>query len=269
VGLVGGVNTISMNNNPISVILPNYNGVKYLERAIQSFVDQTYSNKQLVIVDGKSQDGSHEVIQRFADVNPETILWLREPDQGLSDAINIGIRHCRGEVIGYLGNDDILYRDILFEVNYHLSLVNYDVIYFDSYDFYVKQNICRLRKPLAREFTRETLLRYGTIVALMNIFFRRHIFNKYQYNTAYKYAMDYEFCLRITQENYLYLYVEKIATITVLDGGITESLSTKQADEIKRAANQYRRPGDAVWFSPKRSLHKRIFQSISDLVNKP
>lgn len=254
----------------ISIVMPNFNGEKYLARAIQSFLSQEYAHKQLIIVDGISTDGSHAIIQQYASTNPQSIVWVREADQGLSDAINIGIAHSQGEMIGYLGNDDILYRGIIDEVAYHCTLIDVDVLYFDAYDYYVGQNRCVLRKPLASEFTRETLLRYGTIVALMNMFFRRRVLEKYKYDRTYKYAMDYELSLRITtQAQYLYLYVEKIATITVLDGGITDKFAQKQGDELVRAAKLYQKHNDDVWFSPKRSLHKRLFRRLYDLINKP
>lgn len=219
---------MAMNNPKISIILPNYNGEKYLEIAINSFLEQSYSNKELVIVDGKSTDGSHDIIRRYVEQH-SNILWVEEIDSGISDASNIGISKCSGDIIGHLGNDDILYKNIFNEIAYHAKLIDFDSIYFDSYVYKIKEKQCYLRKRRTFRVNRINLVKKGNFVSGQNIFFKRHIFNKYKYNTDNKYSMDYELFLDISEENYLHLYVPKIATINIFDGNITGSLSRQQA----------------------------------------
>jgi glycosyltransferase involved in cell wall biosynthesis len=231
---------MAMNNTKISIILPNYNGEKYLELAINSFVEQSYPYKELVIVDGKSTDGSHDIIKRYVEQN-SNILWIKELDSGISNANNIGISKCSGDIIGYLGNDDILYKDIFSEIAYHARLINFDTIYFDSYRHHIQENRCQLLKSRPDALERGSLLIYGNYVPGQNIFFKRHIFDKYKYNTDNKYSMDYELYLDFSEENYLHLYVPEVAVTSIFDGNISNSLRMQQASKSAHIALKHSR----------------------------
>lgn len=226
---------MAMNNPKISIILPNYNGEKYLETAINSFLEQSYSNKELVIVDGKSTDGSHDIIRRYVEQH-SNILWVKEIDSGISDADNIGISKCSGDIIGHLGNDDILYENIFHEIAYHAKLIDFDTLYFDSYRYHIQENWCHLLKSQPHALERINLVKNGNYVPGQNIFFKRHIFNKYKYNIDNKYSMDYELYLDFSEENYLHLYVPKVAVTSIFDGNISSSLRLQQASESAHIA---------------------------------
>lgn len=88
----------------ISVIVPSYNQVRFLERTILSILNQNYPNTEIIIVDGASKDGSVEIIKKY-----ESYLsyWVSEPDKGQSNAINKGFERATGELIGWQNSDDI------------------------------------------------------------------------------------------------------------------------------------------------------------------
>ena len=93
------------NNYPkISIVMPSYNQVQFIERSILSILNQDYPNTELIIVDGGSKDGTVDVIQKYKDA---ITLWISEKDQGQSDALNKGFKHCTGEIYGWLNSDDI------------------------------------------------------------------------------------------------------------------------------------------------------------------
>ena len=86
------MNNLSINNFPkISVIMPSFNSALYISEAIESFLDQSYQVKELIIVDGKSTDNTHEIIQLYLNKH-DNIHWLKEPDTCVTDAINKGIK---------------------------------------------------------------------------------------------------------------------------------------------------------------------------------
>jgi glycosyltransferase involved in cell wall biosynthesis len=228
-----------MTNNPIiSIIMPNLNGQKYLVKSIESFISQDYVNKELIIVDGKSTDSSHQIIEKYSKTYKE-IIWIKEKDKGISDAINIGIDFSSGDIIGFLGSDDILYKGVFDEIAYNNSWCSFDAIYFNSYTHDIKKNKCLLRKCPNMEFTKANILSYGTIVGLQNIFFKRHVYDVYKYDTNNKYSMDYEFYLRISKENYCYLYCDKVATINIFDGNISSDITGGQFDESCEVTKKY------------------------------
>lgn len=93
------------NNYPkISIVMPSYNQAQFIERSILSILNQDYSNTELIIIDGGSDDGTVDIIKKYED---KVTLWISEKDQGQSDALNKGFKHCTGEIYGWLNSDDI------------------------------------------------------------------------------------------------------------------------------------------------------------------
>lgn len=223
----------------ISVILPNFNGGKYLEKAIQSFIDQDYSNKELIIVDGKSTDDSHKVIEKFSS-SYSNIIWIKEQDKGISSAFNIGYKHATGDIIGYLGSDDIIYKGLFTKINYLNSWSSLDAVYFNSYTFYINEKRCILRKCPDLEFNLESLLSYGTIVGWQNIYFKKEIYDKYAIDETNKTCMDYEFYLRVcSNEKLLFVKSDIISTINIFDNNISTDTNGGQMKEAAKVAKKY------------------------------
>ncbi|MBC7569375.1 MAG: glycosyltransferase [Spirosoma sp.] len=91
-----------------TILIPNYNGADYIRRCIESVQGQTYSNYEIVVVDGKSSDSSHVLVDNLSQSDSRIRRVNKPIDTGLSDAINIGIDTARGEYVLWLGNDDYL-----------------------------------------------------------------------------------------------------------------------------------------------------------------
>lgn len=87
----------------LTVITPSLNQAKYLERALRSVLDQGYPDLEYIVMDGGSNDGSVEILQRYDD---RLSHWVSEPDGGQSWAINRAIERSTGEVVAYMNSDD-------------------------------------------------------------------------------------------------------------------------------------------------------------------
>lgn len=92
----------------ISIIIPSYNHELYIADAIQSVVNQTYSNWELIIVDDGSTDDSIAKIKSFKD---ERIYLIEQENQGAHNAINRGLKQAKGEYLAVLNSDDIYEKD--------------------------------------------------------------------------------------------------------------------------------------------------------------
>lgn len=102
----------------ISVITVAKNSKKFLEENILSLKNQSYRNYEHIIIDGASTDGTQKIIQKH---EKDIKYWISEPDQGLYDAMNKGIKKSTGDIIGILNSDDFYYKDALKIVNNYFN----------------------------------------------------------------------------------------------------------------------------------------------------
>lgn len=95
----------------VSIIIATYDALDGLPLSLRSIAEQTYRNRELLIIDGGSTDGTLELIQ---NTDSKIDYWCSEPDEGIYDAFNKGIRHATGEWIYFLGaGDTIADQDVL------------------------------------------------------------------------------------------------------------------------------------------------------------
>lgn len=94
------------NNILISVVTVSYNAVATIEQTLLSVINQTYPNIEYIIIDGGSTDGTVDIIKKYAD---EIVYWISEPDKGIYDAMNKGIKKANGEWINFINAGDSYY----------------------------------------------------------------------------------------------------------------------------------------------------------------
>ncbi len=99
----------------ISVITPVYNGKRFIESCMMNVIEQKCLDVEHIIVDGCSNDGTIESIERYAE-HYEHIRWVSEKDKGQSDAMNKGVAMARGEILSFLNVDDYYEPEALNEV---------------------------------------------------------------------------------------------------------------------------------------------------------
>lgn len=128
-----------------SVILPCFNGSRWIAKAIESIVAQSYKHFELVIVDDGSKDNSKEIIAPYLD--DERIRYIYQNNRGFSAAINRGLRECKGDFIGFIGQDDLWMPNKLeIQIEYLSKHENIALVYSDLYSFDSKEKKMRLLK---------------------------------------------------------------------------------------------------------------------------
>jgi len=199
-----------MNESPlISIITVVLNGEKYLENAIKSVLSQSYRNYEYIIIDGCSADRTIEIIKRHEE---EITFWTSEPDNGISDAFNKGIKLAHGEIIGILNSDDWLEPEAIKKIVKIFSSDKPDIIC-GAVRFWEKEKEVVVSYPDLISLNHETSIHHT------GVFIKKSVYEKFGlYDTHFKYAMDYELLLRMKMSNAKYYLLNDVVSNRRLEG---------------------------------------------------
>lgn len=107
----------------ISIVVPVYNVEKYLKKSIESILNQTYQNIEILLVDDGSTDSSGKICESFSKVDPRIRVFHKE-NGGLSDARNFGIEQMKGQYVAFIDSDDYISKDYVWKL--YSSIKNND-----------------------------------------------------------------------------------------------------------------------------------------------
>ena len=112
----------------VTVIVPIYNVEKYLARCIDSLVNQTLNEIEIVLVNDGTKDSSGKIAMQYAKQYKEKIIYLEKENGGLSDARNYGLAYAKGEYIAFLDSDDYIEKDAYEKMYEKAKLENADYV---------------------------------------------------------------------------------------------------------------------------------------------
>lgn len=207
----------------ISIITAVLNGYPFIEEAIRSVIYQDYPYKEYLIIDGNSTDKTVDVIKKYQE---KIDYWVSEPDSGIYDAMNKGIKKSTGEVIGILNSDDLLNDNVLeniaslFNKNPNLDYAyGYIQRIRKSGEVYGKAESMTPQKIQEEKFNRIPIP-HGALFVKKKLFLELGF-----YNTDYIINADYDFILKIIQKNKTGKYIH-IPISRYRDGGISSGYLT-------------------------------------------
>lgn len=187
----------------ISVITVSYNASENLEKTIRSVIHQTFPNLEYIIIDGGSNDNSVEVIKMYSkDID----VWVSEPDSGIYDAMNKGIRKATGEYVLMMNAGDVFYDEHVLEKVASL---------FDDKDIVSGKALMsnHIWLPAKEE---ELSLSFFITKSLNHqaTFMKRSLFADDKYDTRYKISSDsLFFCKKLIFENSSYKAIDEYVAI--------------------------------------------------------
>lgn len=185
----------------ISVITITYNSEKTLEETILSVAAQNYRDFEYLIIDGGSTDTTVEIIKKYENV---VTKWISEPDRGISDAFNKGIRMATGEVICLINSDDILAENALQTIAREIRPET-DILYGNAIYFGQNQKPFRVRPHEDLDYFRK-----GMALVHPATFVRKRAYEKYgTFDLGYRCAMDRELLLRMYLAGARFQYVDR------------------------------------------------------------
>lgn len=179
----------------VSLLITTYNSLKNLPLTLESICEQTYENIELVIVDGKSTDGTADLIKQFAQGAKMDVKWISEPDKGLYDAMNKAYGMCTGDIIAVC-NDRLcrkdaveMFVDTITKAEGPCIGAHADLIYTQG------ERIVRSWRMGNGN------IKQGWMPGHPTLFLKREIYEKYGcYDTSFRCAADYEFMVRFLKD---------------------------------------------------------------------
>lgn len=211
----------------VSIITVVYNRADVIRDTIESVLSQTYKNIEYIIIDGASTDSTMDVVNKYKDKISKIIS---EPDKGLYDAINKGIKEATGDVIGLIHSDDFYLDNLVVQrIVDTFKKENKDMLFADL--LYIKgDNKDKiLRYYSAKNFTVKKL-KHGFMPPHPTLFVKKEVYEKYGlYKIDYKIAADYEMFVRLLLVNklsfsYIHLPIVKMRVGGVSSGGIRRKI---------------------------------------------
>lgn len=192
----------------ISIVTPAFNSAKTIRHTIESVARQTYSNVEYIIVDGGSQDATAKIVAQYPGV---VDLFISEPDHGVYDAMNKGIRAASGDIIAILNSDDFyIHSHVLAQIATTFQESGADSVYGDLQ--YVDQHNPHkvIRHWESGAFQRRSFLA-GWMPPHPAFFVKRAIYQRHGlFNLSLKSSADYELMLR-------FLYKHRVSAAYVPD----------------------------------------------------
>ena len=209
-----------MHNHPtpkFSVITVCYNAEATLEDTIQSVISQTYHHVEYIIVDGASKDRTMDIVNRYRD---RIAVVVSEPDKGLYDAMNKGIRLATGDYLCFLNAGDSFHEDDTLQQMVHSihTLQLPDVLYGETELVDHEGHFLRMRRLQAPEHLTWKSFRQGMLVCHQAFFPRRNLVMPY--DLRYRFSADFDWCIKIMKKSKV-LHNTHLTLIDYLAEGMT------------------------------------------------
>ena len=193
----------------ITIITATYNSGKTLRDTLESVLRQGYQDYEYLIIDGASKDDTVLIIKEYEPKFEGRLRYISEPDNGLYDAMNKGIKMATGDVIGILNSDDFYTSDDALQTIADAFKANdIDATYGDIH-FVNDGDLTKCVRYYSSAVFRRPLMRFGLMPAHPSFYCKRDIYLKYgSFDTSYRVAADFENLLRL-------IFIHRIKTLYI------------------------------------------------------
>lgn len=219
--------SLKKNNMKVSIITATYNSEKTISTCLNSIVSQNYSEIECIVIDGKSSDSTIQIIEKFQS-KYKFIKVFSEPDNGIYDALNKGIFKASGSIVGFVHSDDILINsDVINNVVNRFFINECDGVYGNVLHVSFN-NLNKITRHWKSKPFDSKLIKKGWMPPHPSLFLRREIYQKHgNFNLDFKISADYDFLIRIMNDNLIKLEYINIYTHKMRNGGASNGSLNK------------------------------------------
>lgn len=184
-----------MNQIMFSIITVTYNSEKTICDTLESVLNQTYTNYEYIIIDGKSKDNTINIIKEYEEKFQGKLRYISESDNGIYDAMNKGIKMAKGDLIGIINSDDWYEKDALKNI-----IDSYKNCIYSIYYGYMRtiddKNGKEIRCTInMHEYIKDAMINHPTV------FVSKQVYEEFgMYDCRYKASADYDFIIRMVRE---------------------------------------------------------------------
>ncbi len=224
---------LHMDNPKISIITSTYNSGKTLKDTIESVLHQSYTNIEYIIVDGNSSDNTVEIIKssvvKFTEKNI-SFKWISEPDSGIYNAWNKGLKFVTGDWIVFIGSDDYFINNKVFEesVPFLSNALNNNNRFVYGKIEHVNQQKQKIEESGKSWKEQKKRFTYTMNIGHTGSFHHKALFEDHgNFNETFKIVGDYEFLLReLKNPKKDAFFLDKLLVV-MREGGVSASLKNR------------------------------------------
>lgn len=219
----------------VTIVTPSYNQGRYIQRTIESVLNQTYPHIQYIVMDGNSTDETINILKSYG----QRFEWISESDRGQTHAINKGFQRAKGTIFAYLNSDDILMPDTVEKiVTYFAEHPECDLVYGNA--DYIDEADQVIGTYNTADYSFERIME-DCCICQPATFWRKRIAECVgSFNEKLNYVMDYEYWLRIDRAGgNLHFFQEKLAASRLHSDTKTLSARGKIYHELFKVCKEY------------------------------
>jgi glycosyltransferase involved in cell wall biosynthesis len=206
----------------VSIILPTYNGVKYIRQSIDSCLNQTYENIEIIIVDDGSIDGTIDIVNQYRD--KRIIFFKNKENKGLPIALNTGFSEASGDYLTWTSDDNLYAKEAIEKMLHFLIRKNCSFVYCNYYKF----KDLNLNSRFIVKLPEEVCLEKGNMIGPCFMYSRKVMESIGEYDPVTELAEDYDFWIRVSKIFSMVHFDEPLYFFRIHD----ESLSISKYYEV-------------------------------------
>ena len=218
----------------VTIVTVTRNDAGNLRKTIESVVSQTYKNREYIVIDGGSTDGTHELLAEYDSVIDG---WVSEPDEGIFHAMNKGSERATGDWIIFLNSGDLFFSNCVLEDIFSESIpANIDAIYGDTVYSYGEKGYKEFRKAGELWHFWE-----GRMTSHQSFFLRKKIMERRLFDLQYKVAADFDCLYTLYMNRGLFLHIPVYVSLVDTTGVSNNEKMIRSVCEHWRVIRKYHR----------------------------